>query len=105
MFLSSIPINFSYEPPLIMTDIRANFGGHIDAPRKTYRMGPDIQEFFTCAEDLINKFSRVLTFQNGHRQRITSYLFNVNAKYKILKKETQRLAEAIKALEKKVKEK
>ncbi|CAG2069065.1 unnamed protein product [Timema podura] len=68
-------------------------------------MGPDIQEFFTCAEDLVNKFSRVLTFQNGHRQRITSYLFNVNAKYKILKKETQRLAEAIKALEKKVKEK
>nr|CAD7579592.1 unnamed protein product [Timema californicum] len=67
-------------------------------------MGPDIQEFFTCAEDLINKFSRVLTFQNGHRQRITSYLFNVNAKYKILKKETQRLAEAIKALEKKLKE-
>lgn len=66
----------------------------------TSELNADIQEYFRTPEDMLKRALQVLTFQEGHRSRITAYFNNVILKYKAAKQEIVRLNGIIKKQDK-----
>lgn len=66
----------------------------------TSELSADIQEYFRTPEDVLKRAQQIMTFQEGHRSRITAYFNNVVLKYKAAKQEIMRLNGIIKKQEK-----
>ncbi|XP_021935237.1 RING finger protein 212B-like [Zootermopsis nevadensis] len=66
----------------------------------TSELSADIQEYFKTPEDILKRALQIMTFQDGHRSRITAYFNNVVLKYKAAKQEIMRLNGIIKKQEK-----
>jgi hypothetical protein len=66
----------------------------------TSELSADIQEYFKTPEDVLKHALQIMTFQEGHRSRITAYFNNVVLKYKAAKQEIMRLNGIIKKQEK-----
>jgi hypothetical protein len=66
----------------------------------TSELSADIQEYFKTPEDVLKRALQIMTFQEGHRSRITAYFNNVILKYKAAKQEITKLNGIIKKQEK-----
>jgi hypothetical protein len=66
----------------------------------TSDLNADIQEYFRTPEDVMKRALQIMTFQEGHRSRITAYFNNVVLKYKAAKQEIMRLNGIIKKQDK-----
>ncbi|GFG29789.1 hypothetical protein Cfor_11505 [Coptotermes formosanus] len=66
----------------------------------TSELSADIQEYFRNPEEVLKRALQIMTFQEGHRSRITAYFNNVVLKYKAAKLEIMRLNGIIKKQEK-----
>lgn len=67
-------------------------------------LSADIQEYFKTPEDVLKRALQIMTFQEGHRSRITAYFNNVILKYKAAKQEIMRLNGIIKKQEREYKD-
>lgn len=66
----------------------------------TSDLNADIQEYFRTPEDMLKRALQIMTFQEGHRSRITAYFNSVILKYKAAKQEIMRLNGIIKKQDK-----
>jgi len=66
----------------------------------TSELSADIQEYFRNPEEVLKRALQIMTFQEGHRSRITTYFNSVVLKYKAAKVEIMRLNGIIKRHEK-----
>jgi hypothetical protein len=75
-------------------------GNHFTMTPLTSELSADIQEYFRNPEEVLKRALQIMTFQEGHRSRITAYFNSVVLKYKAAKVEIMRLNGIIKRQEK-----
>lgn len=66
----------------------------------TSELSADIQEYFRNPEEVLKRALQIMTFQEGHRSRITAYFNSVVMKYQAAKLEIMRLNGIVKRQEK-----